>query len=225
MRLVSILVEGETEEAFVDQVLAPALLGLILQPVIVKTSREGARPARGGTVKYKEFEKQARLLLRDPNAVLVTTLLDYQGLGSDYPGRADRPAASAIDKVRGIESAMKDAVDDGRYEPFLFLHEFEAMLFVHPENLAKEVDVPHLAEGMRAILAKYGHEPEAINDSPATSPSARIENLCAELGGSRERFQKRLHGPTAIGMTGLGPIRTACPHFHEWLSKLEALSA
>jgi hypothetical protein len=43
-------------------------------------------------------------------------------------------------------------------------------------------------------------------------------------GKSRSMFpayKKTLHGPTVAALIGLEQIRMECPHFDEWLTKLE----
>ncbi len=224
MKNVLILVEGQTEEEFIKKLLVPKLGGLVLIPIIVKTRTTGAQPKKGGTVSYSECRKQLHLLLRDPTATLVSTLLDYQGLGRDFPGRAAPAGAAPAARVSFVEAAMKADLGDSRYLPFLALHEFEALLFSRPEAIAEVLRQSVLAKPLKAVRDDYG-SPEEINDSPATSPSARIERLCEEKFGSKLVFQKRLHGPTIAEKIGLATIREQCPHFSAWLTKLEALAA
>lgn len=61
--------------------------------------------------------------------------------------------------------------------------------------------------------------PEDINDSPQTAPSKRLEALCP--GYSR---QKPRLGPLIAEHIGVERIRAACPHFDQWLQRLETLS-
>lgn len=61
--------------------------------------------------------------------------------------------------------------------------------------------------------------PEAIDDSPQLAPSKRIEALMC-----RPRYQKRLMGPQAAQRIGLAAIRDECPHFGDWLGRLERLA-
>ena len=35
-------------------------------------------------------------------------------------------------------------------------------------------------------------------------------------------YQKPLHGPLAVAAIGIDRIRAVCPHFHQWLGRLEA---
>lgn len=221
---VFVLVEGQTEEAFVKQVLGPALPGLWLVPSIVKTKVAGACPHKGGTVTYAEFRRQLNLLLRDPSATLVTTMFDYVDLEADFPGRAGVKGATAKDRVSSVERAIAADVNHPRFRPYLSLHEFEAMLFVQPATIAEVVQEPRILTGLQAVRDLYPATPEDINESVATSPSARIETLCEEEAGSRALFSKRAHGPVIAGRIGLAAIRTQCPHFDAWVAGLEALS-
>ena len=221
---VLILTEGATEEAFIKQVLASALPKLWLIPTIVKTKVTGAKPEKGGSVTYHEFKRQLSLLLRDSSASVVTTMLDYQGLRSDFPGREQPEGHTSATKVMFVEAAMKADVTDVRYMPFLALHEFEALLFVKPETIADVLRRPVLTKPLQNIRGKYPATPEDINDSPLTSPSARIESVCAEVCGSARIFQKRTHGPIITARIGLERIRKECPHFNDWMTKLEAFA-
>ena len=221
---VLILAEGPTEEAFIKQVLASALPDLWLIPTIVKTKVTGAKPEKGGSVTYHEFKRQLNLLLRDSSASMVTTMLDYQGLRSDFPGRERPGGPTPAARVSFVQAAMKADVTDTRYLPFLALHEFEALLFVKPQVIADVLRRPALAKALQKIRDQFPATPEEINDSHLTSPSARIESACAEVCGSPRIFQKRTHGPIITARIGLTQIRAECPHFNDWMTKLEAFA-
>lgn len=224
MKKIHVLVEGPTEEAFVDDLMAPYLTGVWLNPIIVKTRSEGARPERGGTVTYTAFCRQLKLLLQDSTADLVTMMLDYQGLGTDFPGREDPVGATPVARVCHVEEELRRNVSHPRFLPYLALHEFEAMLFVDPDIVAAVVQDRRVLAGLHAVRSRYRGNPEDINDSPATSPSARIENLCLQEAGSAEIFRKRAHGPVIAKRIGLERIRAECPHFNDWLRALESFS-
>jgi D-serine deaminase-like pyridoxal phosphate-dependent protein len=53
-------------------------------------------------------------------------------------------------------------------------------------------------------------------EEPQTAPSKRLRKLFAG-------YQKPLHGPLAIAAIGIERIRAVCPHFDEWLRRLEAV--
>ncbi len=225
MKKVLLLVEGFTEEAFVKRLLAPALPGLTLIPTVVKTRTTGARPHKGGFVKYAEFRRQLLLLLRDPTATLVSMMFDYQGLGADFPSRHAACGQTPKERVSGVEQALQADIGDPRFLPFLAMHEFEALLFVEPRVIAEVVRRPELAAPLQAIRQAHPATPEEINDSPATSPSARIEQACDQHCGSARVFQKLTHGLIAATRIGLPKMRAECPHFAAWLARQEAHAA
>jgi len=86
------------------------------------------------------------------------------------------------------------------------------------------VEGPTEIKMLQSIREKSPKTPEEINDSPATSPSARIESACEQLFGSARVFQKRTHEPMIAARIGLEKIRAECPHFNDWMSKLEKLA-
>ncbi len=95
------------------------------------------------------------------------------------------------------------------------LHEFEAMMFVSPESIAAAFSNTALKDKLMAIKAEFD-SPEEINDNPQTAPSRRLRTLFPG-------YQKPLHGPLVVLEIGLDQIRNECPHFNEWLRKLESL--
>jgi hypothetical protein len=222
MRKILLLVEGSTEERFVKGVLGPALeqRGLALIPTIVRTKVvPGERPHKGGVGSYARYARQARLLLRDSSAVCVSTLLDYYGLSDDFPGRKEPKGATALERVKHVERAMQQDFSDGRYHPFLLLHEFEALLFVQPDEIARVIQLPQCETRLQEIRSAFPDSPEDIDDSPVTAPSKRIASVCGNA------YKKAVHGPVIAARIGLNQIRKECPHFNDWMNKLEAFAA
>ncbi|HEX8439477.1 DUF4276 family protein [Archangium sp.] len=217
MKRVLILVEGQTEEAFVQKVLAPHLLALnvVLTPTILVTKwvKSGGH-FKGGATSYAKVKRDLKRLLT--NAECITTMLDYYGLPDDFPGLTDRPTGNCYQRVEHVERAFQTDIAHPRFLPYLALHEFEALLFTEPARCTSVFfDVPGAIESMQAIRAGVA-SPEEINEGPTTAPSKRIQKVFPG-------YQKTLHGPLATIEYGLAPLRAACPHFHKWVSALEAL--
>jgi hypothetical protein len=222
MRKILLLVEGSTEERFAKRVLGPGLepQGLAVIPTIIRTKIvPGETPYKGGVGSYVRYARQVRLLLQDSSAVCVSTLLDYYGLGEDFPGRKDPKGATAMERVKRVESAMRQDISDSRYFPFLLLHEFEALLFVNPTEIARVIQLPESETKLQEIRSAFSGSPEDIDDSPVSAPSKRIVSVCGSA------YKKAVHGPVIAGRIGLKRIRAECPHFHEWMNKLEAFAA
>lgn len=100
-----------------------------------------------------------------------------------------------------------------RFIPYIEMHEFEALLFSNADILAEktEIDVTKITN----ILDKYSN-PEEINDDPAKAPSKQLEALT-------NGYRKVASGKTISAVIGIQTIRKKCPHFNNWLTRLESL--
>lgn len=217
MKRCLILVEGQTEERFVKDVLCPEFepRGFYLSPTILTTKIVKSGPNfKGGVTSYAKLRADLDKLLR--SGAVVTTMIDYYGLPSDTPGMSNRPVGRAIDRVKHVEEAIFNDLGSPYLLPFLALHEFEALLFVDHETTASVIPAPEKAFELLAIAG--GAEPEDINEDPETAPSKRLKRVFPS-------FRKTLHGPTAAKRIGLSALRSRCPHFDSWISRLEKHAA
>ncbi len=211
-----VLVEGQTEEAFVRELLVPhyARVGRFLTAIIVSTS-----PGyKGGVVSYAKVKPQiVRLCRQDPDAC-VTTMFDLYALPADFPGKA-APAyptnTTGHQKAAFLETQLTQDIGQSNFLANLMVYEYETLLFTQPGAFAQWTDDASVVTALRAAVANAG-APENINDSPQTAPSKRI--LTAMPG-----YQKSFHGPLVACDIGLDAMRQACPHFHAWLLAIEAL--
>jgi hypothetical protein len=223
MRRVLIAVEGQTEERFVKDVLSPHLHGFGLKPIPTllrtKNVREGGH-FKGGLVHFRQVEERVKALLRDSSAVLVTTIFDYYGpwrghFLSDYRGGKTLAGRTPHERVEELEREMEAYFSESRFKAFLMLHEFEALLFSRPAEIALALNQPAAAKELTRIRDSF-RTPEDIDDHPETAPSRRILN---EVKG----YQKPAHGALIAGRIGLDILRKECPHFEKWLMFLERL--
>ncbi|MBI5862907.1 MAG: DUF4276 family protein, partial [Planctomycetes bacterium] len=175
MNRVLALVEGQTEQTFVRDVLAPelALRGVYL------TARLIGKPGhKGGMRSYAAARHEILKLLQEDARRYCTTMFDYYRLPTDWPGRLRSTQLGVPDCALALEDAthgdicqkLGEPFDPRRFIPHVQLHEFEAMLFVAPAVVAKAAQAEHVAPRLQRILDEFRH-PEAINDGPETSPS------------------------------------------------------
>jgi len=110
--------------------------------------------------------------------------------------------------------------DDGgvwRLIPYIQSHEFKALVLAASHRLVDLFDADDQRAGLLTLQADIsGIPPEDINDSPLTSPSHRLRRL---IPG----YRKAVDGPDAIELAGLQAVRSLCPRFDQWLSRLESL--
>ncbi|KAA3600526.1 MAG: DUF4276 family protein [Candidatus Scalindua sp. AMX11] len=217
MKKVLVLVEGQTEEAFVKRVLHEHLLkyNVSLIPTIVSTKRVKSGPDfKGGIVSYKRVRGDILRLLHDSSAVLVTTMFDLYGLPNDFPGRSEARGAPQK-KVRYIEEAFRKDIDNSRFLGYLSLHEFEGLLFSSPHIIAITLNAQDREIEINRIRESFS-SPEEINDNPETAPSKRLLDIFP-------RYNKVFYGSTIAHRIGIKTIRSKCQHFHEWMTALENL--
>jgi hypothetical protein len=218
---VLILVEGQTEERFVKDVLGPAFWEkeLFFHATILVTKRVKAGPNfKGGVTNFARFQNDTRRLLASAGGALVTTMLDYYALPLTFPGMNTRPQGTAVQRVTHVERAIAEHFGSPQnFMPFLALHEFEAWLFSSPDELPR-VMTESRKQAQFAAICNSAPTPEEINERPQFAPSKRIEALFPA-------YKKTLHGPTTATRIGLDRIRAQCPHFDGWIGRLEAFAA
>jgi len=218
MKRLHVLVEGQTEDVFVRDVLTPHLTGKGIHPtsILLKTKRVKSGGAfRGGVTSTQQVLDDIARLLCDSGVAAVTTILDYYGLPPDFPGFSSRPMGNPYDRVTHVETALFDRFKTPRFIPHLVLHEFESWIFSNPPACNWVFDDPSVIGQLVSIRATAGGA-EQINDGPTTAPSKRL----AEVFPS---YRKTLHGPIAVGAIGLPAVRAACQQADQWLKQLEAL--
>lgn len=222
-------VEGETEETFVNEILRPHLYRRGYANVGARLlGNARLRDRRGGIRAWNSVRKDILRHLKEDPGCLATTMVDYYGLpqtGSKaWPGRAEAGTLPFALKAATVERALSedicnelgDGFDPNRFIPFVVIHEFEGLLFSDCALFSQGIGRPDLVDAFQAIRNEFG-SPEEINDSPFTAPSKRLEGLV-------QGYQKPLLGALAVLEIGLANIRRVCPHFREWLSRLEAWS-
>ncbi|MBM3736161.1 MAG: DUF4276 family protein [Acidobacteria bacterium] len=212
-------VEGQTEESFVNEVLAPHLSHHGYYSVSARIVGN-PRARRGGIRAWPEVKREIAGHLRNDSGCLATTMIDYYGMpqsGSGaWPGRAEAQTRPAAKRAEFVEQAMLADIGEelgARFVPFVVMHEFEALLFSDCRTFAESIGKPTLGKALGTIRRQFA-SPEEINDSPDGAPSKRI---IAIMPG----YRKPLFGVIAASEIGLERIRQECRHFDTWLSKLE----
>lgn len=212
-----LLVEGQTEETFANRTLIPHLwaAGFHDVSVTVLTTKRVASGGkhRGGLTAWRQLRRDLGLLLHDEGAV-VTTLVDFYALPADVPGISTMLGATARARAEHVEGAIAAEIDRPNFVAHVTLHEFEAMLYVDPAAVARRFGDDAVASALAADLDECG-EPELVDDGPTTAPSKRIQRHLPT-------YLKTTDGPTVLDEIGLEAIRRACPHFDDWLTKIES---
>ena len=218
------IVEGQTEETFVNRTLCPHLanLSVWVKARRVMTSRRRGVGHRGGIGNYAQAKRDINAwMMEDQNPdARFTTMFDLYGLPRDFPGFEDaarRP--DPYERVGILEDSLSEGISDSRFIPYLQLHEFETLLLSDPQKFDSQfydrsVGIRRLVE----VVSGF-ESPERINDGINTAPSKRIADEIPEYGR-----MKASAGPIVAEKIGLPTLRLKCQHFGEWLGKLERLA-
>ena len=221
-------VEGETEETFVNEMLSHHLYSRGFTQVsarIVGNAR--LRHRRGGIRGWDSVRRDIVRHLRADIAAYNTTMVDYYALPQSgagaWPGRAEAAAQPTPSKASTVEEALNADIQaemgpgffPNRFIPFVMIHEFEGLLFSDCATFSRAIGKPELESALQEVRNAFD-TPEDINDSPITAPSKRVKRLIPN-------YEKPLMGTLAIIDIGLERIRLECPHFNDWLERLEAV--
>ena len=210
MKRLYIEVEGQTEEEFVAKVLAPHLLGqgiFCVTPVAIHRGRG----ARGGMVSYEPLKGDILRLLRDGDAPIVSTLIDFFRC-PDTPGKEVwNKASNHQQEVELREQEIGRDIGSRRFIPYIQLHEFEALLFSSDVGFNGLFTLKE-ADELSKIVEGYPN-PEEINSSPEGAPSKRILAIVPT-------YDKVLHGDLIAGAIGIRTILERCPRFRAWVERL-----
>ncbi len=220
-----IVVEGQTEQTFVRDVLAPYMSykGIYLNPALI-----GKPGHKGGNIHFARAEKDIGNFLKQRNDTYVSTMFDYFRIDSMWPGRSEvgrqiqnGTVLTAIQKAEMLETATHNKIvralshcnSKERFIPYIEMHEFEALLFSDADILAEknQMDISQI----RRIIEAY-ENPEEINDDPAKTPSKQLKTL-------NSGYRKVAMGKMISEAIGIQVIRRQCPHFNNWLERLENL--
>lgn len=217
---VHVICEGQTEEMFIDQVLAQAFYSrdIYLVPALI-----GKPGHKGGNVCFERLLTDVKNRLLGDRGAWCTTFFDFYGLSETFPGKAEAGnKTSTQEKADCVLAAMTSRLTDKlgaqamrRFIPYIQMYEFKGLLFSSPADLAAGICQPGLEGPLQRIRDAFD-TPESINNSPATAPSKRIQALY-------NGYEKPLHGSLAAIEIGLTTIRAQCQRFDSWLGRIEGL--
>lgn len=210
MKRIYIVVEGQTEQEFVNSMIAPYLQGFgiySVTPILIRTSRIG----RGGMVNYQHLYNTVQMLLKSSQTdFVVTTFIDFFRIPTNMPKYEECvQLADKEQQIRAMEKAIDESVDDRRFFSYIQKHEFEALLF--SSNKGFEYYYPsEFSEKTATIIACFDN-PENINSSPKGAPSKRLLSIKSD-------YNKVLEGNLIVMEIGINAIIDKCSRFAAWIN-------
>jgi hypothetical protein len=216
------IVEGQTEETFVNRMIMPHLVTYSIDVSVrcVTTGRKKNRVFRGGMPSYLKIKNDIKGWLSEDREAYLTTFFDFYGLTNDFPGYQEALSKQTIaQKLCCLEASFSKDIENIRLIPYIQLYEFEALLYSNTSILDETMQIYSFKSKLNQlndIINSYP-SPEHINNDPNTTPSKRLLNLY-------EGYEKITHGCDAAELIGLSSMRQKCNLFNQWLTTLETLS-
>jgi hypothetical protein len=226
MKRLYLTVEGQTEAAFATKILVPhlAAFNVFLNPprfTGLHRRRRGRIPQGGllNTFAHALADMQTWLKEDKSAEARFSMMVDLYSLPNDFPGYAagiTKPTGKA--KADALQQSLAQLIGDPRFIPYLQCHEFEALVLADPERIGTLYDVPKAEiESLCRDCGAFA-TPEEVNLGPHSHPKYRIEQKV-------QGYDENVAGPLLAEDIGLATLRVRCPHFGEWLTRLEQLDA
>ncbi len=215
MKRLIIIVEGDTEKRFIDELLAPYLM----KRGVNDTRCFKIKHSKGGLTKYRHLKTDILNCIYEEN-VIVSTMIDFYALPTDFPEYSF--AKSIINKTHRVsvleEAIRKDVEKEKGRElfnllPYIQLHEFEALVFSSIKSFRKVYDDSEINFTELQRIIEVHSNPEDINDDPETAPSKRLKKLI-------KGYNKVIAGNLILEETGIEEIMARCPGFRGWVESL-----
>lgn len=212
MKRLYIVVEGQTEQEFVNYILCPYLNSCDIYdvtPVCIHTSRTG----RGGLVNYEHLKNTIKPLLKTKGEdIVVTTFIDFFRIPTNMPQYEEcMRIGTNKDKVKKLEQCVNEDIDDRRFFSYIQLHEFEALLF--SDNIGFEKYFEEKQAKLTAAVINEFDNPEDINTDPKYAPSKRLLSI-------KENYNKPIEGNLIALEIGINTMLERCPRFAAWVNEL-----
>jgi Domain of unknown function (DUF4276) len=220
---VLVVCEGQTEETFIRDVIAPLLAHqqIYLTARLIPTSKGH----KGGALSYPRVKRFIMNCLKEETETVITTFFDLYALDNEFPYFAEsKKIADVYQKVAFLEQEFKQVIVQEnslfseRFLPYIQPYEFEGLLFTDIEKLIqRETDWRGSFKPLQTVRESF-NTPEHINDGYDTKPSAQLKKHL-----NKPSYRKILHGTLAIQSIGINQLCEQCKHFSEWYQQLNQL--
>lgn len=211
MKRLYIIVEGQTEQEFVNEQIAPYLLryGIYeVKPILIHTSKSG----RGGFVNYQHLKNDAkRLLSSQKSDFIVSMFVDFFRCPEVPQKERWSGKSNHLEQIIEMEKCICEDINDTRFIPYIQLHEFEALLFASNDGFVTFLSEEQ-SKKTQQIIESYSN-PEDINTTPEGAPSKRLLAIKSD-------YDKVIEGNLIALEIGFLKIMEKCPRFKAWIENL-----
>jgi len=220
MKALIILVEGETEQEFINRILAPYLvsrgLNTEIRPIMIEKSGGGH-----GYSNIQHLKNTIRPVLNRADEPIVTTLIDHYGINSErkLPGYTAITTTNTEERIHQMEDILQVEIQKIKsyrfFIPYIQRHEFETLLFSNPE-IGFDLEHDRIKEDIVRLCGQF-ESIEDINCTPQGAPSKRIGRI---YESQKMKYNKVSDAVDIIELTGIEIVLEKCPRFKDWVENL-----
>lgn len=221
MKRLILIVEGQTELEFVNQLLIPYFtkkgINTSMHAIMITMSGGGH-----GFNNIEHFGNTIKPVLHNSDEPIITTLIDHYGINSEskLPGYSECKEEKDInERLIKMETKLNDYVQGIKpyrnFIPYIQRHEMETLLFADPENGFGLED-----EGIKnevLNLCKTFDSIEDINDTPEGAPSKRLADI---YSNHEKKYVKIIDGIEIAELTTIEKMIERSPRFKGWVERL-----
>lgn len=208
-----ILVEGESELIFVQQMMIPRLYsvskdGWSIESCKIISNRKLNK--KGGNVNY-DYLCNDIARFASQGCRVITTFLDFFRLPNNFPGYTND--GNCIHKIeQEMDLDLRNRILAlKQFVPYIQKHEFEALLFSSMDGFEYLLDDELQLKRIKDIVSNYPN-PEDINGGASTAPSKRLLDIFD--------YNKAADSTDMLEKIGFDVILAKCPRFAAWYSRL-----
>ncbi len=226
MKRLYLTVEGQTEQAFAVTVLGPHLAkyGIgVHKPRLtgLHARRRGRIPTGGLLNTFAHSLGDIRRWMKEDTSpdAYFSTMVDLYSLPKDFPGydQASKLTDPHLQAAK-LEEALANELAGHRFIPYLQVHEFEALVLADTNCFLRWFDDAQEHVLLLNEECALFDTPEHINQGQLTHPKARIKKHIKD-------YDENVDGPALADKIGIDAIKKRCPHFAQWVTRLEQLGA
>lgn len=226
MKTLYIIVEGQSEERFVKEVLAPYFVNknifLMAECVITGKSSQG-KSCKGGGNSYKLYQNHLVKRIKQFEKVhnyYFSTMIDLYAIPNDFPSFDEsKRYTDKYEHIEFLEENFRNDISVPNFIPYIQLHEFESLLLHDIQKIADEFfDTIVNVKKFQEEIEKYDNL-ELVNSSKESAPSKRIDKYTnGQYCGRKVTSSFNILKDIDIDF-----LRSKYHHFNEWLTKIENL--
>lgn len=222
MKSLIFLVEGETEQEFVNRLLAPYLiqsrgLNTEIRSIMIEKSGGGH-----GYSNIEHFKNTIIPFLHSESQPVITTMIDHYGINSErkMPGYDSITHDSIAERIAKMEDILEQEVLKLKpyrfFIPYIQQHELETLLFANPKD-GFDLEDERIRNDVIELCSQF-ESIEEINCTPQGAPSKRLAEIYKR---HNRKYQKVIEAVDIIELGGgIEPILDKCPRFKQWITKL-----